>query len=95
MIIDRDDKRLIFKPVESLIVPPRGIIQHYKDCWWCCDDERGLLFWKSSDRDRHISAQCNSNELVTRSLISTMYPWAVARCFPSIFMPVNINDYIG
>jgi hypothetical protein len=91
MTVERDNARLVFVKLADAVNPPNGIIQHYKNYWWVYDEEKdSIVFWKTGN---HLSAQCNTDERITRSFITKMYPWATARLIPSIFRGVDLNHY--
>lgn len=81
-----DDKRLSFLPLEKATNPPAGFLNHVKDHWWAVHPTKGLVFFKKT------SPQCNSNESLSKR-INAMYPWAEVRLIPSVFFPVDPNDY--
>jgi len=85
--IAKNDKRISFTPFSEAVEPPEGVVYHYKNRWWCCDQERGLILWRNSP-------QCNSNEFVVRRLQEGMYPWAELKFMPSVFIPVDPADYV-
>ncbi len=90
MIIDPDDWRIKFVPVEEAIVPPPGLIEHLQDYHWVVHPERGLVFWVIR---KHHSPQCNRDRSITASFCEKMYPWAEVRQIPSVFRQINVNDY--
>lgn len=86
-MIDPDDKRLRYVPLDKATVPPPGLIEHIKDSWWSVHPERGLIFFKDSP-------QCNQNEAVSRHISSGHYPWAEVQFIPSVFRTINPQDYV-
>lgn len=90
MPLEPNDPRLVFVPVDEIIVPPGGIIMHYKDRFWVHLEGR-VVFWKSGKY--HLSPQCNDSMNVMNSLIPKLYPWANALFLPSAFRKVDPRDY--
>lgn len=84
-----NEDRFKFVPIDEAVVPPSGIIQHFKDHWWIVHPEKGLAFFDSRG---WLSPQCNGDERVTRRL-AQHYPWAEVQFIPSAFRRVNPSDY--
>lgn len=94
MSFERDNPMLSFVPIDEATVPPGGIINHYKDRWWAVCPERGVVFHRANKRSKSGSPQCNGNEVIARKVIGGLYPWAEIRFIPSVFVRININDYV-
>ena len=90
-VVSRDDKRLVFVPIEVATNPPSGLVEHFSNNWWIYDIERGVVYWKFSGR--HLAPQCNSNLAVTMHLRETMYPWAEVKQIEHVFRRINPHDY--
>lgn len=88
-IVEHDDPRLVFVPLDKAVVPPSGLIRHIKDHWWVTHPEKGLAFFDK----KYMSPQCNSNKSVTEH-IARMYPWAEIKFIPSVFRRIDLNDYV-
>lgn len=84
--MNANDKNLRFIPIAKATTPPSGLIEHFKNCFWCVHPDKGVVFWKQSP-------QCNTNELITARLAASMYPWAEVRLIPSVFRKINPHDY--
>lgn len=89
-MINENDPKLIFIPKEKAIEPPVGIINHIKNHWWIVHPIKGLVFWDKKQR----SPQCNSNEILTKHFKKEMYPWANVEFISSVFIQVDVKDYI-
>ena len=81
-----DDKALRFVALEKATVPPVGLIEHFKDCYWVVHPTKGVVFWKHSP-------QCNSNKEIADRIAKSMYPWAEIKLIPSVFRRINPHDY--
>lgn len=92
--ISEDDPRLVFVPIEKATVPPAGLIEHIKDRWWAVHPTKGLVFWKATPRETHLSPQCNRSEVGTREIFYRMYPWAEIQFIPSVFRSIRVSDYV-
>lgn len=82
-----DDKCFTYIPFEKALTPPAGIIRHYKEQWFAVHPERGFIVFQ-----KH-ALQTNKNEDVVRHLIPSLYPWAEARYYASVFIPIDPQDY--
>ncbi len=88
-----DESKFRFIAFDVAVVPPRGLINHLKDKWWCVHPEKGVAFYVGhSRRQGHFTPQCNSNESITRRLLAN-YPWAEVRFIPSVFHAIDPHDY--
>jgi hypothetical protein len=88
-VINEDDPRLVFVPIEHASTPPGGIIQHLKDRYWCVHPTRGLVFWTS----QLMWPQCDSDERCSKAIRDEVYPWADVVFVPSVFRLVNPRDF--
>lgn len=88
-MVEPDDPRLRFVPIEKVCIAPEGYCIHYKDYWWVYDPKRGLVFWQPTARRTHRFPQCNKAEGTTRHLAKKLYPWAEIKFVPSVFVPEN------
>ncbi len=84
--MNSDDKALRFVPIEKATIPPSGLIEHFKECFWCVHPEKGIVFWKRSP-------QCNTNKLSATRIRDHMYPWAEVHFLSSVFRKINPHDY--
>lgn len=91
-MVEPDDKRLRFVPIEEATVPPVGLIEHIKDYWWVVHPEKGVVFWRPNPRVE--VPQGNFNKVVTEGIIKRMYPWAECRLIPSVFRSIDPKDYV-
>lgn len=79
-----------FVPEGVAVVPPNGLLIHYKDYWWVVHPEKGLAFyWRGFGNG---SGQCNQNEAIVRKLAQS-YPWATVKFIPSAFFTIDPRDY--
>jgi hypothetical protein len=90
----------VFLPVDQATTPPDGIIMHYRDYWWAVHPEKGLAFFNPRNRrgqrthGRYGAPQANPHETISRR-VSGYHPFPhEVRKIPSVFVPVNIGDYI-
>lgn len=86
MMITMD--RFKFVPMDVLTTPPRGLIEHFKDCWWIVHPDKGAAFFDS----RGLHPQCNSNESIIRHRLEA-FPGCEARLIPSAFRSIDPHDY--
>ena len=92
-MIVRDDPRLVYVPLEKATTPKDGLCNVYANRFWVYDEERGVVFFRSSKRDP-LSPQCNQNERVLLHVRSSMYPWCTIRHIPFVFDKAKISDYL-
>lgn len=97
--LSEDDPRLVFQTLEVASIPPKGLIEHLKDCWWSVHPVKGLVWYCIPEPRRKAtlekaSAQCNSQESITRRIAQQMYPWAEVKFVPSVFRQINPRDYV-
>jgi hypothetical protein len=91
MPIAEDDPRLVFQPFDA--EPPAGLCMHYKNSYWACHSEKGLILWRAHPRETALSPQCNTQELVAKMFVQKMYPWAEVRFIPSAFVRSRPQDW--
>lgn len=84
--MDASDKNLRFVLLEKATIPPNGLIEHFKDCYWIVHPEKGVVYWKHSP-------QCNKSEEITKNIAKSLYSWVEIKFIPSIFRSINPNDY--
>ncbi len=62
----------------------------HKNWWWACidGDPTKALFYKTSNYNEYYSPQCNSNEAIIKSSVTSMYPdgWQPVQV-PIAFIP--------
>lgn len=87
--LSENDPRLVFVPLEKAVIPPSGLIEHFKDRFWAVHPVKGLVFWDK----RHMAPQCNGNESIARTM-RRMYPWAEIKFISSVFRKINPSDYV-
>src|SRR5215469_14287665 len=102
--ISKDD--YVFLPVAEATAPGKGgFFQHYVDAWWTVHPVNGLLFFNPKNartgRRRHGRygfPQCNTDERIARKVgldtAGSLWPEIEIRKFPSVWVPVDINDYL-
>jgi hypothetical protein len=89
--IPEDDKHLVFVPLDTLQMPPSGLIEHKPNHYWIVHPTRGAVFW----HERHVSAaQCNQSEHIAVSIRDRMYPWAQVQFVKSAFRRIDPRDYV-
>lgn len=88
-MIDPNDGRLTYVPIEKATTPPVGLIRHIKDSWHAVHPERGLLLF------RGVALQNNQNRAVAERLFADLYPWAEVRQIPHVYLSINPADYCG
>lgn len=72
--------RLSFIPENEAARPKGGNVQCVIDHWWCVHPEKGLVIW---DKE---CPQANPNRTVTETCLAKLYPWAVIKQIPVVFM---------
>ena len=80
------DKHLRFVPLNKATIPPSGLIEHFKDCYWVVHPKKGVVFWKHSP-------QCNANKVIADRIAEHMYPWAEVKLMASVLRRSNGHDY--
>lgn len=90
-MIEENDKRLKFVPLDEATTPPGGLIQHLKNRWWVVHPSKGVTYWVSGGL---CSPQCNSNQTVTEHFRESMYPWCEVRFISSVFRRIDPRDYV-
>ena len=83
----------VFIPLRDLITPPTGIIKHIKDSYWVCCPEEGLLFVRLN-QSKELIEQCNANESIAVRVRDMMYPTLDVKFVPSVFLRVNLRNYV-
>jgi hypothetical protein len=73
--MDIDDKCIKYVPLDQLVIPPSGLIEHREGAWWIVHPTFGAMFYKVG-RDGYTAPQCNSNEGIARRIREKFYPWA-------------------
>jgi hypothetical protein len=86
MAHDENLSNIVYVPLENVLDPPNGLIEHYKNYYWFVHPERGLVFWKTFRSSQ--SPQCNKDRKVLE-LMQEQYPWAIIKKIPSVFLKVN------
>jgi hypothetical protein len=93
-----DDKRLRFMPFDVATTAPAGLIEHFKDRWWCVHPDKGIIWWSRSPQSStpgEWSPLCNSSEACADASRLSMVPWAELRFFPSVFRRIRPQDYVS
>lgn len=91
-MVDKNDPRLFFVPIEKASVPSDGPIYHYKDRWWSHCPEQGLIFFKMRKNDPG-SPQCNAQKSIAWHLQKRLYPWAETVFVPSVFVRIDQREF--
>lgn len=67
---------------------PIGLVNALRDRWWLIHPEKGFAFFQGR------SPQCNSHEVIVRSLVSD-FPneWAEIRFYPLVCVPIYADDF--
>jgi hypothetical protein len=95
MSVEPDDPRLIYMP-EADVLKANGPVFAYHDYWWSVHPEKGLIFYTTNTKRPDIARshpQCNSNGALTSDLLKRLYPWAVAKHYPLVLVPIKAGDY--
>lgn len=96
MSVDRDDARLVFMPLDNILLAG-GHCDVIRDHWWSYCPDRGLLFWQSDARRkgqlRGASPQANRSEGTALMLQQKLFPWAELRFVPLVLQSINVGDY--
>lgn len=70
-MVEKDDKRLSFLPLEQA-AKAKGNVFAYHDYNWCVCPERGLILFNGTP-------QANSNADLSEDLRKRLYPWALCQ----------------
>ena len=90
---DKFADRWRFIPEKNVdIIPKNGFCQIIRDQWWVICPERGLAFFWTKKVKGLGSPQCNSNEIISRRLGTTI-PNAEIKYIPLVIVPIHIGDY--
>jgi hypothetical protein len=81
----------IFVPFDVATTAPGGLIEHFKDRWWCVCPNRGIMFYEPR-RGQGQFPQCNVNKTVSE-MMAKNYPWCEVRFIPSVYRRINPQDY--
>lgn len=84
-MIDPDDKRITYLPVEEALKPV-NMAKAYVGYWWAQHPERGLLIW------RRYSPQCNQHQVISEKLTGSLYPWADCVYHEVVYLPGRFED---
>lgn len=98
-MIEENDLRLQFIPLDVAQKPTRGFLNCIVDYWWCVHPEKGLIIFhhqpQRNGRWREEgSPQANSNESLSRDLGKRLYPWAEVQQVPFVFLKHDCKDYL-
>lgn len=94
MSFEPNNPKLIYVQMDKAITPPAGLINHIKDHWWCVHPTDGVIFFRPDNKWPHPGTpQANSNRDIAESFIARMYPWAELKFIPSVFHPINPQDW--
>lgn len=93
-MMERNDPRLVFIPIEQAATPPDGFrfYQVYENRWWITVDDK-LVFFRARRRDP-LSPQCNPSEGCIRHIQKSLYPWATCVQVPVVCMAADPQDYV-
>jgi hypothetical protein len=81
-VINPDDKRLSYVPLEQLTAPRTGYTAFVEN-WWVVHPDRGAAIWRGH------APQCNSDRRVTERLSGRLYPWANVQLVPVAYLHVR------
>lgn len=98
-MVEQDDARLEYIPLEEATKPRHGFLQCLIDYWWTVHPERGLIVFhsepKRNGRWRYSGTpQANRNEALSHDLSKRLYPWAEVRQLPVVFLKHDCKDYM-
>lgn len=77
---------LSYLPESEATTPTEGA-DVMLDRWWSVHPEKGLIFYKT------YSPQCNSNEQIARNICAKLYPDALVKFIPVVFVPRRMQDH--
>ena len=80
-MVEENDLRLEFIPLEEVIRPKHGHLDCLLDYWWSVHPEKGVILFhsepKKNGRWRYSGTpQANRNEALAHDLARRLYPWA-------------------
>jgi hypothetical protein len=90
--------------ISELTEPRNGLFSVYVDWWWAVSTDDEVYFF-GTERSPWSSPQCNPNENVARRVHEDLSHssdrparyenFKETRQIPVVFVPANINDYVG
>lgn len=84
-----NDPRIVYVPLEEATAPRDGAV-YMTNRWWSYVEDRGILFYRASPKDRHLSPQCSAQRAVSELVTKRLYPWATIKLIPVVY--VNGSD---
>ena len=93
MTIAEDDARLRFVSLNKATELKEGIVYCYLNRYWAVHPTKGIIFYRPDKQSHGGHPQCNSNKLVTESLVTKLYPWAVIQLIPVVIERIDPKDY--
>lgn len=72
------DPRIVFCPLDraTRIKDSATVLA---DRWWIYYEGRGVVFYRHSEKSKHLSPRCNANEQIADTVRSRLYPWGSIR----------------